>query len=188
MTLLNDKAAVTTPDPSGAMVRVWDPLVRLFRWSLVAAFTTAYATGEHFERLHIAAGYTVLGLVSFRIVWGFVGTRHARFSDFVYSPAEVIGHLRDMALRRAQRTLGHNPAGGAMVLALLLMLVIAGATGYALTLPEFARSKWMKEVHEVAANVTLGLAALHVVGVFVSSLLHRENLVRAMITGRKRAE
>lgn len=183
-----DPPIAVATETGGTEVRIWDPLVRLFHWSLVASVTVAFATGEHSERLHIAAGYVVMGLVFFRVIWGFVGTRHARFGDFVYSLADVISHLRDMALGRPKRTLGHNPAGGAMVVALLLMLVITGGTGYALTLPEFARSKWMKEVHEVSANVTLGLAALHVVGVLVSSLLHRGNLVPAMIIGRKRAE
>lgn len=176
-----------SPDraPADAEVRVWDPLVRIFHWSLVAAFTVAFVTGEHFERLHIMAGYAVAGLIAFRVVWGFVGSRHARFSDFVYPPAALIAYLRDMVRGRPVRTLGHNPAGGAMV---LVMLAITSATGYALTLTDFSRSKWMKELHEIAANATLGSVALHVAGVLVSSVLHREDLIRAMFTGCKRAE
>lgn len=174
--------------PANDEVKVWDPLVRVFHWSLVAAFAVAFVTGEHFERLHIAAGYVVAGLVAFRLIWRFVGTRHAHFSDFVYPPATVIAYLRDLASGRAKRTLGHSPAGGAIVVALLGMLAISSGTGYALTLPDFTRSRWTKELHEIAADATLALVVLHVAGVLVSSVLHRENLVRAMITGRKRAE
>lgn len=167
-------------------VRVWDPLVRIFHWSLVAAFTVAFATGEHDERAHELAGYTVAGLVAFRIVWGFVGPRHARFTDFVCGPVSVIRYLLDMLRWRARRVLGHNPAGGAMVIALLAMLVATAATGYALTMPGYAISKILEKAHEALAYLTLGLVIVHIGGVLVASLLHRENLIRAMITGRKR--
>lgn len=169
-------------------VVVWDPLVRIFHWSLVAAFSIAFATGDDFERIHIVAGYVVLGLVAFRIVWGFIGPRYARFSDFIYSPRHLIAYMRDLLAGQAKRVLGHNPAGGTMIMALLLMLLATGATGHILTLPEYSRIKWLEEVHELLANLTLGLAVLHVAGVLFSSFLHRENLIRAMITGRKRAE
>ena len=188
MALPVDTHGPSTPAPAEAEVRVWDPLVQIFHWSLVAAFTVALVTGEHLERLHIPAGYAVMGLIAFRVVWGFIGPRHARFSDFVFPLATVVAYLRDMVLGRAKRTLGHSPAGGAMVIALLVMLAITSGTGYALTLPDFSRSKWIKELHEITANATLGLVLLHVAGVLVSSFLHRENLIRAMFTGRKRAE
>ena len=182
-------AAMTdTSRETSSEVMVWDPLVRVLHWSLVTAFAVAFATGDDFERLHIAAGYVVLGLVAFRVVWGFIGPRHARFSDFVRSPRIVIGYLGDVMRMRAQRTLGHNPAGGAMVVALLLMLLATAGTGYALTLPDYSRAKWLKEGHEVLANATLGFVVVHVTGVLVSSFVHGENLIKAMITGRKRAE
>lgn len=169
-------------------VVVWDPLVRIFHWSLVAAFSIAFATGDDANRIHILAGYTVLGLLAFRIVWGFIGPRHARFIDFVYSPRHVIVYLRDLIAGKAKRVLGHNPAGGAMIMALIMMLLATGGSGHLLTLPEYSRAKWLEEVHEVLANLTLGLVVLHVAGVLFSSFVHGENLIRAMITGRKRAE
>jgi cytochrome b len=178
---------MTVLAPAETEVRVWDPFVRIFHWGLVASFTVAFVTGEHFERLHFAAGYAVMALIAFRVVWGFVGPRHARFSDFVRLPTKVMVYLGDMARGRATRTLGHNPAGGAMVVALLVMLAITSGTGYALTLPDISRSKWIKELHEISGNATLALAVLHVAGVLVTSVLYRENLVRAMFTGRKRA-
>lgn len=185
-------------------VRVWDPLVRLFHWSLVLAFAVAYLSGEgedEWIRLHELSGYVVAGLVLFRLLWGFVGTRHARFSDFVFSPATVLAYTRDLLRGQARRYLGHNPLGGAMVVALLIMLALATLTGLiaygtgeqAGPLAPWAgtAAPWVaeafKEIHEFFANATLVLVVLHIAGVIVSSLLHRENLVRAMLTGRKRA-
>lgn len=110
-------------------IKVWDPLVRIFHWTLVAAFTTAYLTEDDWQDVHILAGYTVAGLVAFRIVWGFIGPKHARFSDFVFSPSTVIGYLKDMFAFRAKRYIGHNPAGGVMVIALLISLAATTLTG-----------------------------------------------------------
>ncbi len=110
-------------------IKVWDPLVRLFHWALVAAFTIAYLTEDDWLDLHVFAGYTVAGLIAFRLLWGFVGSQHARFSDFVYSPANIIAYLKDMLALRAKRYIGHNPAGGAMVLALLLSLAATTLSG-----------------------------------------------------------
>lgn len=179
-------AGIDTPASASETVKVWDVLVRIFHWSLVALFATAFITGEHSETIHIRAGYGVLALVGVRILWGFVGTRHARFTDFVYRPATVLGYMRDAALFRARRYLGHNPAGGAMVLALLASLVVTGASGVTMTLDSFWGQKWIEEIHEAAAHATLILIGLHVAGVVFSSLSHGENLVRSMITGRKR--
>ena len=167
-------------------VRVWDPLVRLFHWALVAAFAAAWVTADEWERAHEIVGYAVIGLVAFRLVWGVVGTRYARFTDFVRGPREVIGYLEDAAAHRAPRYLGHNPAGGAMIVALLVMLVVVGATGYLLTTTTFWEVEWVEELHEAAAYAMLVLVGLHVLGVIIASLEHGENLVRAMITGRKR--
>ena len=195
--------------------RVWDPVVRIFHWSLVAAFTIAWLTGEEESRLHELAGYVVIGLVLIRVVWGFVGTKYARFRDFVYRPSTVLAYARDILTGKSKRYLGHNPLGGMMVIALLLSLLAASVTGLALqsakegtgpfaaitartsvTLPavisravaddddEGTEEAW-KELHEFFANLSLLLVVLHIAGVIVGSLVHRENLVRAMFTGRK---
>ena len=170
-----------------ATARVWDPLVRLFHWSLVAGFTTAYVTADEIQRIHELAGYTIAGLLVLRILWGFVGTPHARFSDFVRPPGEVASFLLDSLRLKARRFIGHNPAGGAMVLALIATLGGACVTGYMMTTDAFWGIGWVEDLHEVLANGTLALVFLHLAGVLLASFEHRENLVRAMVTGRKRA-
>jgi cytochrome b len=170
-----------------ATVKVWDLFVRVFHWSLAGLFLLAYATGDEIEKIHIAAGYTIAGLLALRIVWGFAGPRHARFSDFVRSPRAVLAYMRDVALLRAPRYLGHNPAGGMMVVALIVMLIGTCTTGYMMTTDSFGGAKWVEEVHETFANLTIGLVVVHVLGVLLASFEHRESLVTAMITGRKRA-
>ena len=187
----------------GGDVKIWDPLVRLFHWSLVAAFTIAFLTGDAAEEeiekshggaesfgmeLHENSGYVVLGLVAFRIIWGLIGTKHARFRDFVCGPAAVATYLLDLARFQAKRYVGHNPAGGAMVIALLVMLPVVSGTGVMLTLAQFKDWHALGELHEVSANITLVLIIAHVIGVVVASIEHKESLVKAMITGRKRPE
>jgi cytochrome b len=178
-------AATASPDEADA-VRVWDPFVRIFHWSLVGLFVLAFATGDEIEWLHIWAGYAIVGLVALRIVWGFVGSRHARFGDFVRSPGSVVAYMRQALHGRAPRHLGHNPAGGAMIIALLLMLTGIAATGIAMTTDAFWGAEWVEDLHEGLVYTTLGLIALHVAGVVFSSLTDGENLVKAMVTGRKR--
>ncbi len=188
------------PDPLATRIRVWDPLVRAFHWSLVAAFATAYLTEEEILDLHVWAGYLVLALIGIRVIWGLIGTRYARFSDFVRGPRTILGYLQGILQGKAPRYLGHNPAGGAMILLLLLSLTATGLSGLALYgAEEFAGplaglmrgfpEAWgegLEEVHEALANFTLGLIAIHLLGVIVSSLIHRENLIAAMISGYKK--
>jgi len=183
-------------------VRVWDPLVRIFHWSLVAAFATAFIVEDDLLGVHVWAGYLVLILIGVRLVWGVIGTRHARFTDFVRGPRQVLGYIRDALHFHAPRYLGHNPAGGAMVVALLLLVGLTGLTGMALygaqelsgpLAPLMAGAggemgEVLEETHEVLANLTLGFIVLHVAGVLFSSLAHRENLIGAMINGRKRRD
>lgn len=281
-------------------VKVWDPLVRIFHWSLVLSFATAYLTGEIWEQeeVHEIAGYAALGLILFRIIWGFIGSKHARFSDFLYGPKAVIEYLKSLLTTHPKHYLGHNPAGGWMVVLLLLGVLATGITGLKLlaveegeeplatlevpalistaqadndrdearergerpeimgvpvvnapttmqvpaaapvpapaapapavpaTMPaapavgsvpaapamqaaparageagereeheedeehegmegEEEGEEFWEEAHEIAANLTLLLVILHVLGVIVSSRLHRENLARAMVTGKK---
>lgn len=182
------KAMTETGDAlSPATVRVWDPLVRIFHWSLVGLFAFAFLTGDEWETPHELAGYVVAGLIGFRLVWGFAGSRYARFSNFLYRPATVAGFVRDTARMKARRYLGHNPAGGLMVIALLLVIAVISLTGWMMTTDAYWGLDWVEELHEASAFAALGLIGLHIGGVIIASLEHGENLVRAMITGKKRA-
>lgn len=189
---------------SNATVKVWDLFVRVFHWSLVLSFFVAYFTEDEAMGLHIWAGYLVFGLVVLRLVWGFLGSEYARFSNFVRGPASILNHLKQLMTGAGQRYIGHNPAGGAMIVALLFSLLLATATGMlmfgaenpasalgglatALGILGEAGAETFEEVHEFFANLTLFLVAIHVSGVVVESLRHRENLARAMMTGRKQA-
>ncbi|VVT09496.1 cytochrome b/b6 domain-containing protein [Hoeflea sp. EC-HK425] len=172
---------------SPATVRVWDPLVRIFHWSLVGLFTFAFLTGDEWQKPHEVAGYIIAGLIAFRVIWGFAGTRHARFSSFIYRPSTVAGFLADTMRMKARRYLGHNPAGGLMVLGLLLAIAVISLSGWMMTTDAYWGVGWVQELHEAAAFSAVGLVALHVGGVLVASFEHGENLVRAMVTGRKRA-
>ena len=183
------------------MIKVWDPLVRVFHWTLVGAVFIAWITEDHWMTLHSMAGYLVLGLLLFRVLWGFVGPRYARFSDFVRPLAEITAYLRALISRRASRYIGHNPAGGAMIVMLLCLLLLTVVTGLVVYGAEGggplagglagigeSGEKILEEVHEFCVNLTLVFAAVHVGGVLLHGWLHKENLVRAMVTGTKRAE
>ncbi len=171
-----------------ASIKVWDPFVRLFHWSLLAFFAITWITADEWDRIHEIAGYAIAVLIGLRLVWGFIGPRYARFSNFVYGPSAVIAYVKDSVRLRAKRHHGHNPAGGAMIIALLLSLSVATGTGVMLIMDAFWDVEWVEDLHEGAANLTLGLVFLHLVGVFLASLEHRENLVRSMITGLKRKD
>lgn len=181
-------------------VRVWDPAVRLFHWTLAIAFLIAYVTEDELQSLHIKAGYLIGGLILFRLIWGFVGPLHARFKDFVYRPSQVMDYLRRAVRFEAPRHLGHNPAGGTMILALLVSLTVTvlsgialyGATDFEGPMAGLFRGELAADVlegiHELGANLTLLLVGLHLAGVLISSFEHGENLIKSMITGRKKAE
>lgn len=164
---------------------VWDAPVRVFHWLLAASFAVAWLTSEseRWQLVHISAGYTMAGLVVFRLLWGLVGTRYARFSDFVRGPRAVLGYLRSLVSGRPEHHAGHNPAGGLAILGLLALAALTTATGWA-NYHEIA-GKWAEELHEGLASGMLALVLFHVVAVIVSSRLHGENLVAAMIHGRK---
>lgn len=168
-----------------AKVLVWDLPTRVFHWLLALSFAGAFLTAES-ERLrdvHVMLGYTMLALVAFRLLWGLVGTRYARFSSFAFGPRAVLAYLRSLFTRSPQHYLGHNPAGSWAIYALLGLSVLAGATGYAIYNDVGGHA--MEEVHEALANGLLGLVMVHIAGVLASTLLHGENLVRSMITGTK---
>lgn len=185
---MSDNAIEAGGERPPAEVRVWDPFVRVFHWSLVTLFVVAFLTGDEVERVHEIAGYGIAALIALRLIWGLVGSRHARFADFVRGPRTVIAYVRGLMNGDAPRYLGHNPAGGAMIVALLVMLAGTCVTGIMMTTDAFWGSEWVEEVHEALANSMLALVILHVLGVLVSGLLHGENLVKAMVTGRKRAD
>jgi cytochrome b len=221
-------------------VKVWDPLVRIGHWVLAGGFLTAYLTAEENQGVHVWAGYAVAAVVATRLVWGFIGSRHARFANFVRGPGAVLGYLGGLFTGSSKRSLGHNPAGAAMIIALLIGVGGTAVSGMALYAVEEGKGPlagWIgsvgnvsggeaagdheagseeteqrelaggvaqtageegegdegaeevyEDVHKAFVNFTLLLIGLHIVGVIASSLAHRENLVRAMITGRKRAE
>lgn len=162
-------------------VRVWDPFVRLFHWGLAAAVLIAFLTEDDLLGLHTAAGYTVMGLIAARLVWGVIGPRHARWWDFMRGPRATLAYLQDVLRGHPGRYLGHNPAGAAMAVALIAGLIATTLTGLSAQ-----DSHDMKELHEAFAYGTLLLVPLHLLGVALASLQHKENLVRAMIDGYKR--
>jgi cytochrome b len=183
--------------PVSPEVYVWDPFVRVFHWTVVAAFAVAYLTEDDLLTVHVWAGYVVGALVVARIIWGFVGSPHARFSDFVYAPATAFSYVRELLRFRGPRYVGHSPGGGTMVIVLLTFLAATVATGLVvyggdqqagplagMFSKDFAES--FEDVHEVIANITLALIFFHVSAVVLASFVHHENLVRAMVTGYKR--
>ncbi len=165
-------------------VKVWDPLLRVLHWSLAGSVLVAFVTGDEAMAVHVWAGLVALGVVLTRVAWGVAGPRHARFADFVPTPGEALGHFRRLLRGAAVRHEGHNPAAGAMVIALLLMVLGVVASG--LVAFDGNGAEWGEELHEVLAWVLLGLIGLHVAGVVLSSLLEGQNLPLAMFTGRKK--
>lgn len=176
-------------------IQVWDLSLRIFHWLLAAGFAVAYLTEDELTGLHVGAGYLISGLLLFRLVWGFIGNPYARFSNFVCSPKKSITYLKDFFALKSKRYLGHNPAGTAMILLLLISLLITCFTGFAVYGAEKAagplagigarHEKLWEELHEFFANFTLFLVIVHIMGVLAESYLHRENLIKAMWNGRK---
>jgi cytochrome b len=172
-------------------VLVWDMPTRVFHWLMVLCFAGAYLTAEseRWRLIHVTLGYTLGGLVAFRIVWGFVGTRYARFASFVAGPAAIKRYLSSLVVleprvaRDPGHYAGHNPAGAVAIVLLLLFSVVITATGWAVY--NDVGGKWPGELHELAANGMLIVIMVHIAGVAVASWLHRENLVGAMIDGKK---
>lgn len=166
-------------------VLVWDAPVRVFHWLMVVCFVGAYLTSESevWRLVHVTLGYTMAGLVFFRIVWGFVGTYHARFASFIRGPKAVARYLRTLLSHQPEHHAGHNPAGALAIVGMLSLTAVIAATGWATY--NDAAGEWVAELHEVIANGMLALVGLHIAAVVVSGWLHKENLVRSMLTGRK---
>lgn len=198
-----DPKEATLRDKEGAApvetVKVWDRFIRFFHWTTAVSFTVAYVSGDAAFDLHLWVGYALTTLVLARIAWGFLGPRTARWSGFVRPQRQVLGYLREILAGNPTRHLGHNPVGGAMVVALMAGLSLTALSGIALqglddmsgplailgTLLSSGWSDAFEEVHEALAGFTVFLIVFHVAGVLISSVLHGENLVRAMITGNK---
>lgn len=172
-------------------MRVWDLFVRFAHWTLVVgvlgAWITAEIDGKAAAAAHEWLGYAVLAVLALRIPWGWIGSRYARFSQFVRGPQATLAYARSVATGREPRYIGHNPLGAWMIVALVFMAVAAAASGWLYVTDRFWGEEWLEETHEALSNALLALVALHVGGVAFSSVRHRENLVRAMLTGRKRA-
>lgn len=169
-------------------ILVWDASVRVFHWLMVLSFSGAYVTAEseYWRLLHVTLGYTMGGLVAFRIVWGFIGTRYARFSNFVLSFSAVKQYFRTLISGKPVHHVGHNPAGAVAIVLLLLSSVVIVATGWGVY--NDAGGKIVEDLHEFSAKFMLLIVIIHLFGVVVSSWLHRENLIQAMVTGKKVGE
>jgi cytochrome b len=208
-------------------IKVWDIAIRVFHWTLLVCYAIAFISSEDIMKLHVIFGYSVLFLVLFRILYGFVGSKYARFSDFLYRPSQIADYLKRLLIGRPKHYIGHNPAGGFMIVILLLSLLSLTLTGLkaygvkghgplakheiSFMSKAFADSddkdnhdeydnrkrrsqknhkvekkdEFWEEVHETIAYFTLFFVSIHILGVLISSLIHRENLIKAMITGRK---
>jgi cytochrome b len=166
---------------------IWDAPVRVFHWLMVLSFAGAYITAEseRWRLLHVTLGYTMAGLVGFRILWGLVGTRHARFASFVRGPAAVKRYLLAILRGQPEHHVGHNPAGALAIVAMLGLTLAIGASGWSVY--NDIGGEWLEEVHQFAANLMLALIGVHIAGVLLASWMHRENLTGAMLDGRKSA-
>jgi cytochrome b len=168
-------------------VTVWDPIVRVGHWGLVASVTLAWLSRTGWGAWHERVGYAALAIVAVRTVWGWIGSEHARFADFVRGPSVALAYARQMTRRGEPRYLGHNPLGGWMIVALLVMVALVGFTGWLYTTDRYWGVEWVENLHRVLANVLLALIALHVAGALYASHRHGENLIAAMVHGSKRS-
>lgn len=171
-------------------LKVWDGLVRLLHWLLVLSVALAWLSTLGFGLLktHEPAGYVALSIVTIRIAWGFTGSRHARFAQFVRRPGVVRDYAIQLKAGTEPRYIGHNPLGGWMVLLLLAVVASLGLTGWLYTTDYFWGTAWLDQLHSALAWALLALIAVHLGGVIATSLRHRENLAAAMFSGRKPAK
>ena len=180
-------------------VKVWDIYVRIFHWTLVASFLITFVTnGIHFyDFIHFFLGYLIFGLLVFRLIWGFVGTQYAKWWNFIYKPTTIFNYAKAMLNKNPPHYLGHNPLAGLMVFSLIFMLLIDTLSGMSLAAlgGQGPLAPWqtglvpytllIRQVHEIATNLTLILVLMHIAGVVISSYLEKQNLAAAMITGQK---
>lgn len=167
-------------------ILIWDLPTRVFHWCLVLCFAGAILTqdSEKYRLFHVTFGYTMMGLVVFRLLWGLIGTRYSRFSSFVFGFSSIKGYLFSLLKNRPLHYLGHNPLGSLAIYLILTVILGISATGYCIF--NDLGANWLSEAHEIFANVLIAVVVIHVLGVVISGYLHQENLVRSMITGFKR--
>ncbi len=176
------------PPGSREPVRVWDLWVRLFHWGLVACVLLNGFVLEEGKLAHQWAGYLASGLVLLRLVWGFTGSRHARFSSFFPTPQRLRHQLGALRRGQVQAYIGHSPLGALMMLALMALVLALGVTGWMQGLDAYFGEEWLQELHELLANTLLACAALHALAAILLGRLERIGLVRAMVTGVKRPQ
>jgi len=166
---------------------VWDVPTRVFHWLLVVSFAGAFLTAEseRYRDIHVLLGYTLLGLIAFRLVWGFVGSRYAQFRSFLFKPREIAAYVVSLLKAKPKHYVGHNPAGSVAVFALLVLGIASGVTGVLVF--QDVGGDVLEELHDLVSYGMLAVVAVHIAGVLISSVMHRENLVRSMITGFKSA-
>jgi len=177
----------STLTPRDRRVRVWDPVVRVFHWTLAFGVIANLTVLEDVKTPHIYVGYVVVAALFIRLVWGVVARNHARFSSFVPGPRGLFAYLKLLVGRREPRYVGHNPAGAVMMVVLMLLVAVVGTTGWMMGLDRFWGVRWVETTHEITANLILGAAIVHVAAAIIESLRHRENLPWSMVTGYKRA-
>jgi len=175
----------TSADPATA-VSVWDIVVRTSHWLLVACVALAWFTSEGYGAWHEYVGYTALVVTIIRICWGFTGSKYARFSQFVRSVPDTIDYARSVIKGIQKRYVGHNPLAGWMAVALLTMVILTCATGWLYTTDSYWGVEWVEDLHETCAYIMLALIFIHLIGAIATSRHHRENLVSAMLHGKKR--
>jgi cytochrome b len=172
--------------PKTRQVRVWDILVRVTHWTVAAGITANLLFTEEGSELHQYVGYTVVGLVVIRLLWGLVGTRYARFSNFFPTPSRIKGHLSDLSVRRTdEQHLGHNPLAAIMMFALWAVIIGLGISGYLMEAKIFGSKDILEEIHGILANSLYLLVPLHIISAIAMSYWERQNLIKSMITGNK---
>ncbi|NEJ74933.1 cytochrome B [Rhizobium phaseoli] len=188
MTAISPKKEGASPsNPALKDVKVWDPIVRLFHWTVVVACTLNLFILEEGKYWHRMTGYVVVVALTVRFIWGFVGTKHARFKDFFPTSRKIKEQVRGIIARQEERYLGHNPLASVMMLVLIALLAATALTGWMTTLDAFWGEKWLEQLHGTIANSIMILVFIHAGAAILESWRHRENLVWSMVTGRKKA-
>jgi cytochrome b len=177
---------VASEQTGQTMILVWDLPVRVFHWLLVICFAGAWLTSEseRLQMIHYAFGYTTCLLVCIRLLWGLFGTRYARFSQFLKGPKAVFDHFLAMLRLKPHQDVGHNPAGGLVMIVLMLLILLIGLSGYMSVKEVFG--DFSSEFHESVSHLALALVILHILAAVIMSILEKQNLIRAMVNGKKR--